>query len=59
MEVISTYQMLKNLTDNWSSSYKRQIRFIDLELREFFIYVKKEVINFKDLLDRVQKNISF
>jgi hypothetical protein len=50
--------MLHTLTENWSNSYKSQMKFIDLELREFFIFVKKEVLSFKELIETYEETKS-
>lgn len=49
-EVINSYRMLTNLTNNWANCYPKQINTINLELREFFNYLRKETTTFKEVI---------
>lgn len=50
IDVVNSYKMLTSLTSNWSASYGKQISVINLELREFFDYIRKEMTTFKEVI---------
>jgi hypothetical protein len=47
-QVLKKLNMMMDLTDAWGESYTKQIEMVDLDLREFFHYIRKEMTAFKD-----------
>lgn len=41
--------MLSTLMNDWGESYKKQSILIDVELKEYFKYIKNEFIAFKEV----------
>jgi hypothetical protein len=47
--VRDTYRMLNRLMLDWGDSFKKQSVLIDLELKEYFKFIKNEFINLKEV----------
>lgn len=41
--------MLTKLMNDWGQSFHKQRDLIDIELRQYFAYIKKEFVAFKDV----------
>ena len=41
--------MLCKLMNDWSDSFKKQAILIDVDLKEYFKYIKKEFVSIKDV----------
>ncbi len=42
--------MLSKLMNDWGEAEKKQAVLIDVELKEYFRYIKNEFVAFKDVL---------
>lgn len=47
---VDTYKMLGKIMRDWGGSYTKQAKLIDLEIREYFSFIKKEFQSFKDVI---------
>jgi len=44
-----TYKMLTTLMNKWSSSYSEQAKLMNLEMKEYFNYIRKEFASYQDV----------
>lgn len=47
--VSDTYGMMKNIMSEWGNTYIKQKEMIDMDMREYLNYWKRELICFKDV----------
>ncbi|MCQ2820670.1 MAG: hypothetical protein MJ252_25675 [archaeon] len=51
-----SYNIMTKLMQDWSDSEKRQADLINIDLKEYFRYVKNEFISMKDLIGKVENS---
>ena len=44
-----TYRMLSKLMKDWGDAERKQSILIDVELKEYFRYIKNEFVEFKEV----------
>lgn len=47
--VTDTYKLLKKIMKEWGNTFVRQKDLIDIEIREYLNYAKRELICFKEV----------
>ena len=51
-----TYNILSKVMQNWSEAEKQQMDILNIDVREYFRYIKNEYHSMKDLGDIVESN---
>ena len=51
-----TYNILSKVMQNWSEAEKQQMEILNINVREYFRYIKNEYHSMKELGDRVESN---
>ena len=47
--VLDTYRMISKLMNDWGEAERKQSILIDVELKEYFKYIKNEFVAYKDV----------